>query len=188
MLYLVRHGKTSLNADAEDDRIRGWKDVPLDSTGIDEAHDVAHTLEGKGIKRIFTSDLQRAKTTADILGKKIGIEPEESDYFRPWNLGDFQGKLTKEVLPQIAHYIDHEHAVVPNGESFATFKNRFLMGMKGVQRMDGPSAIVTHYRNLSLAHAWIKNGMKGTSIDKDLMKKKFDIEPGHILQLSTKAQ
>ena len=188
MLFVIRHGKTALNSTNTDDRIRGWKDVPLQQEGVDEAHDMAETLKDKRIKRIFTSDLQRAKTTADILGKKIGIEPEESDYFRPWNLGDFQGKLTSEVIPEINKYIDHEHAVVTNGESFSTFKNRFLMGLKGVQRMDGPSAIVTHYRNLSLIHAWIKNGMKGTSIDKDLMKKKFDIDPGHVLQLSTKSE
>ena len=183
MIYVCRHGKTRLNsATTEDDKIRGWLDVPLTKEGIEEAHGIADELKDKGIKRIYASDMDRTRKTADILGDKIGVEPSFSKEFRPWNLGKFQGKPTKDVMNDINYYIQNSHLQVPDGESFKEFQDRFLNALKGIMSEKITCAIVTHFRNTKLVESWIKNGQKGNTIDKNEMKKD-GVSTGGILEL-----
>ena len=51
-LVLVRHGRTASNAAG---RIQGRADVPLDPTGLDEAHAVARALRRFGAAALYTS-------------------------------------------------------------------------------------------------------------------------------------
>ena len=60
-LVLVRHGRTASNAAG---RIQGRADVPLDPTGLDEAHAVARALRRFGATALYTSPLSRAHETA----------------------------------------------------------------------------------------------------------------------------
>ncbi|MEM5709648.1 histidine phosphatase family protein, partial [Elizabethkingia meningoseptica] len=132
-LYLVRHGKTARNGTSDSpDFIRGWDDVPLSDEGRQEARDAAGALKPLGIERLLTSDLSRAKETAQIIGKAIGVPaPAPSTDFRPWNLGDFQGKKTADMLPEMRRLItDAPDEPVPGGESFNSYKSRFLSALR----------------------------------------------------------
>ena len=90
VMYALRHGSTTLN---EDNKFRGWLNPDLDNQGIADARDAAKFLKDKGIKRIFCSDLSRARETAQIVAKELGITvvtPDEA--LRPWNIGELAGK------------------------------------------------------------------------------------------------
>ena len=61
-LYLVRHGQTDWNVQK---RAQGHTDRPLDETGLQQAKLVGNAFLDLPVQRILTSDLIRAKQTAD---------------------------------------------------------------------------------------------------------------------------
>lgn len=71
-LWIVRHGETDWNLQG---RIQGWTDVPLNAQGTLQASRLAQHLEGIPFRAVYTSDLKRAATTANILGNHI-IAPQ----------------------------------------------------------------------------------------------------------------
>jgi broad specificity phosphatase PhoE len=85
-MFLVRHGDTSLN---DEDLVHGWVDAPLNEKGIEQAHKAAESLKDKEITRIVSSDLPRARQTANIIGKKLGIPVTLNPNLRTWDAGNF---------------------------------------------------------------------------------------------------
>jgi broad specificity phosphatase PhoE len=83
-LVLVRHGRTASNAAG---RIQGRADVPLDPTGMDEAHAVARALRRFGASALYTSPLSRARTTAEIIGRELGLAAQTRDDLTEYEFG-----------------------------------------------------------------------------------------------------
>jgi|SRR5882672_1946119 len=160
-IYIVRHGATKFNAEAgvSVDRERGWSDVRLTEEGRQEARKAGAALKSKGLTAIVSSDLERAKETAQIIGGIIGIKPEFSFKLRPWNLGDFTGEDLKEANPQICAYAKTADKPVPGGESFNAFKMRAFQGVdEAVRKHPDPLLIVCHHRVERLIAGWCKAG------------------------------
>ncbi len=159
-LTIVRHGATKLNGESgvSVDRERGWSDVPLMAEGREEAREAAAKLKGKGIGAIVSSDLVRAKQTAQIIGGALEIKPEFSYELRPWNLGDLTGKAMDEASPQIRAYAEKPDEEVPGGESFKTFVRRAFDGLHdAVEQHHGEKVlIVAHHRIERLIAGWDK--------------------------------
>lgn len=63
-IFLVRHGETEWNRQR---RLQGRTDIPLNDAGLAEARRAAKALRDVNFDRIFTSPLQRARKTAEIL-------------------------------------------------------------------------------------------------------------------------
>jgi broad specificity phosphatase PhoE len=164
-VILLRHGSTSLNnTDKNEDRIRGWINVPLNPQGKEEAVHAGKKLSNTHVDCIYCSNLKRTEETADIVKNYVGNPPIiKSIDFRPWNLGDLQGEKTAKVLPDIMKYAKNPTETPPNGEPFNSFHKRFLSAMEGIveraERTGETILVVTHYRNLKLADAWAKKGL-----------------------------
>lgn len=77
-LILIRHGQSQWNLD---NRFTGWVDVPLTDAGRQEARLGAELIRGLTIDRAFTSVLQRAQETLQIVLETIGQPrvPVEAD-------------------------------------------------------------------------------------------------------------
>ena len=75
-IFMARHGETDWNVER---RIQGNTDIPLNENGIRQANSLASYLErqvvGKGgtFTHIFTSPLERAKETAEIVGNRLHV-------------------------------------------------------------------------------------------------------------------
>ncbi|WP_370931456.1 2,3-bisphosphoglycerate-dependent phosphoglycerate mutase [Bartonella sp. DGB1] len=71
-LILIRHGQSEWNLK---NLFTGWKDPDLTATGIEETKKAAFTLKKENIiiEKIFTSDLLRAKKTAQIIMSENNI-------------------------------------------------------------------------------------------------------------------
>ena len=97
-LILLRHGETEYNATS---RMQGQLDTVLSDRGVAQAHAAAKELRGLGISKIVSSDLMRAKHTADVVGADLGLPVGVDTRLRETHLGDWQGKTHSEV--------DNEH-------------------------------------------------------------------------------
>ncbi|HVX00878.1 MAG TPA: histidine phosphatase family protein [Candidatus Babeliaceae bacterium] len=69
----IRHGQTDWNANR---RWQGHIDTSLNETGRQQAEQLAELLfeQEKDLDAIYTSDLQRAYVTAEIIGKRLHIQ------------------------------------------------------------------------------------------------------------------
>lgn len=63
-ILLVRHGETDWNRQK---RFQGWRDVPLNQTGRQQARFAAELLKPVQIDRAFSSPMSRARETAKII-------------------------------------------------------------------------------------------------------------------------
>lgn len=92
MIFLMRHG-----ADPSD-RYGGWSAYGLTETGREQVHHAKCSLRGKGITRIFSSDLPRAKETAEIVAKELSLDVVYLPQFRESNNGSLAGMLKTEAM------------------------------------------------------------------------------------------
>jgi broad specificity phosphatase PhoE len=191
-VYVVRHGATALNNDTDlsEDRIRGWKDVPLAPQGKEEAKAAAEKLRPLGIQIIVTSSLVRAHETAQIISQELGGVPVQvNPDLRPWNLGDMTGQSTKDALPVIEQYVRQQpDQPVPGGESFNQFKERADKGLAGAIQAAGgrPLVIVTHHRDERLWKAEQAAGWSG-QVDLNTFLQKGD-PPGGVFEMDVPSQ
>jgi len=70
ILGLLRHGQTDWNIDL---RLQGSTDIPLNDTGRAQALKAASVLNREDWDVIIASPLSRAKDTADIVAKELGM-------------------------------------------------------------------------------------------------------------------
>ena len=90
-LVLIRHGESQWNLE---NRFTGWIDIPLTDKGREEARRGAELIKGIKFDKAYTSVLNRAIETLDIILKVIGQEkmPIEKDQaLNERHYGDLQG-------------------------------------------------------------------------------------------------
>jgi probable phosphoglycerate mutase len=91
---LWRHGRTSWNAER---RFQGQTDVPLDDVGLEQAERAATVLARLEPAVIISSDLARARVTAQALAELTGLHVVEDPALRETFAGQWQG-LTRHEL------------------------------------------------------------------------------------------
>lgn len=100
-LTLVRHGETDYNAKR---LVQGYKDNPLNETGRNQAKTMGKLLKLRGyhFDVLGSSELLRAKETAEIIGSFLNLELQFTDNdFIERNFGPFEGQSIDEVFPAI---------------------------------------------------------------------------------------
>lgn len=89
-IYIVRHGQTLFNYL---ERVQGWSDSPLTSLGEKQGKLVAEYLSDIHFDKIYSSDLKRAKVTAEYIGRKQNksLNIEKTHLLREAYYGGFEG-------------------------------------------------------------------------------------------------
>lgn len=190
-LILLRHGSTKLNKTAANsvERIRGHQDIPLDDKGKREAVALGAQFGSMGIQKVYTTDLKRGTEVAMNIARVAKVPLIKTFDLRPWNLGVLTNKEVDKVLPVMNKLVERSDVPIPNGESFDTFRMRYLPVLKGLldeaARSPKPIVAVTHSRNIQLARAWDKAGRPDDySFDLGrMMDYKDEVPPGHALEL-----
>jgi probable phosphoglycerate mutase len=129
-ILLIRHGETAWNAEK---RLQGHLDIALNAEGERQAALLGAALAAEPIDHIISSDLQRARQTAEALarvrGAQVGIDPA----LRERCYGGFEGLLYSEIAARFprefaawqARDVDAELPPGTNrGESFREFYER----------------------------------------------------------------
>lgn len=95
-LLLVRHGETDDNRNLV---FQGQLGVGLNALGRDQASRLAARLAPAAERPavLYTSDLDRARETAEILGAALGLEPTRDPDLREVYLGAWQGLSYAEI-------------------------------------------------------------------------------------------
>src|SRR5882762_7311731 len=99
----MRHFPTAHNSDdPSKERIRGWGDQGVSPDGKAMVPAAAESLKAHPPTIIFTSDLPRAKETAELMAKEFkSVSVVPSRDLRTWNVGDITGKPVSEAKPQL---------------------------------------------------------------------------------------
>jgi len=164
-LILVRHGKTVLNSLDEAERLRGWMDVPLDEQGLREAEETAQRLSQYPVEHIYSSDLYRARQTADAVVRATLAPIMHTPDLRPWNVGTLAGQRVKDILPILRQLELDPSLPAPGGESFLQFCDRYSRKLEELLDIANRSktciVAVTHVRNLLAAPTLLHGGDKG---------------------------
>ncbi|GAA1481016.1 glucosyl-3-phosphoglycerate phosphatase [Gordonia sinesedis] len=93
-LILLRHGQTEYNATG---RMQGQLDTDLSDLGVRQAKSAADALSAKQPLLIRSSDLRRARDTAEALAQVTGLPVDTDTRLRETHLGDWQGRSHGEV-------------------------------------------------------------------------------------------
>jgi broad specificity phosphatase PhoE len=93
-LFVARHGQTAWNLEH---RWQGHADPPLNETGVAQAQRLAASLDGREIDRIYSSDLARARETAEIVGRLLGLEVRVDPRLREVDVGEWSGLTSAEI-------------------------------------------------------------------------------------------
>jgi len=149
-LWLIRHGQTDWNLEG---RYQGQSDVPLNATGLAQAETLAATLDGQSFAALYSSDLQRAYQTAQIIAARVGLAVQTDVRLREINQGEWQGRTLDEIRTAYQEsaqakrtLIDPAEARAPGGESVLE------VGLRMAQAADdiagacpaGPALVVSH--------------------------------------------
>ncbi|WP_104105831.1 histidine phosphatase family protein [Nocardioides sp. 616] len=124
-LLLLRHGQTAWNAEH---RAQGQRDVPLDQTGLLQAKSVAPVLAAMEPAFVRSSDLARARVTAETVADAAGVSVATDARLREFDLGARTGQTMAEYAAthpeEFRRFRAGQYDVAPGGESRATVTAR----------------------------------------------------------------
>ena len=139
-ILLIRHGETELNAA----RVLQPAGTPLSARGLAQAAQLAQRLATLGVTGVISSDLPRARRTAEAIALATGAPLSTSAGLRERNFGDWRGLPYDGLAANPLTMSD----APPGGESAAEFEARVALAFADiVQRAAagrGALAVVTH--------------------------------------------
>jgi probable phosphoglycerate mutase len=142
-LLLWRHGLTAWNAEG---RIQGQTDAELADEGVRQAEKAAELLAALGPAAIVSSDLSRARDTAEVLATRTGLPLRTDVRLRERHWGDWQGHTHAELAvsdPALyAAWRDGERIEVPGAESNETVGARTAAGIRAAAASVGADDVV----------------------------------------------
>jgi broad specificity phosphatase PhoE len=146
-IYLIRHGETEFNRLGV---FRGRYEVDLNDRGRRQAGQIGEALKDQGIELLLSGPLARAKETAQIIGRTIGVAPAVDEAFNNIALGKWQGVPKAEIkrdYPDLwkLWITEPEGLRIPDGETVEEVRKRSIKGLMKVlgEHQDG-LGIVTH--------------------------------------------
>jgi glucosyl-3-phosphoglycerate phosphatase len=155
MLVVVRHGQAEGNTSH---RFIGWQEVPLDELGVRQATLVAERLAAAGVERVVSSDLLRARQTAEPLAALLGVEIHLERRMREIGNGEWTGLLPTEIAsgwPEMwDQYVNGVDVPRPGGERWSDVRHRVREAMTELAADPTPTAVFTHGGPVILTAEW----------------------------------
>ncbi|MEA2410604.1 MAG: 2,3-bisphosphoglycerate-dependent phosphoglycerate mutase [Thermoleophilaceae bacterium] len=146
-IWLARHGETDANAEG---RVQGSIDEPLNERGREQARALAGEAVRFGLGALYTSQLSRARETAEIVGAEIGLEPVVDARFAESWRGEWEGRLIADIRREDPDAWERSLAIdpagfrFPGGESLEEHAARVEAALADVARGPLPALVVCH--------------------------------------------
>jgi probable phosphoglycerate mutase len=150
VIYVARHGDTAWSISGQH---TGLTDLPLTSEGEEHARALKDRLAGIAFAKIFTSPLQRARTTCALAG--FGSAAEIDNDLVEWNYGRYEGLRSAEIHAERPNW-DLFRDGAPGGESPAQAAERADNVRRRVRSLKGNVLLFSsgHFIRV-LAARWI---------------------------------
>ncbi len=126
-ILLIRHGHVDWNTRSV---YAGWANVELDARGKREARALAERLKATDLAAVYSSDLDRAHRTAEIIADPHGIDVSTVEGLREINCGECEGLTVSEIEEKYgrdafnAWKTNPESHRIPGGETFGEMRDR----------------------------------------------------------------
>ncbi|GAB7388922.1 histidine phosphatase family protein [Bacillaceae bacterium] len=165
LIYLVRHGETSWNRER---RIQGQSDIPLNENGIEQAKRLARRFKDVPLAAIYTSDLLRAKKTAEIVAAFHGIVPVAFSDLRERKYGMWEGLTLQEIRLRYPGDDSVEIGGKYGIETLAEMQRRIAARLSMIARAHRGEAVmvVSHGSLINAFLHLISSGKWGTGVTK----------------------
>jgi phosphoserine phosphatase len=147
-LLAVRHGATEWS---ETRRFAGSRDIPLTAQGRLQAEAVAQALAGTSAAAVYSSPLERARTSAEVIAKPHRLEPVIEPALREMAFGAWEGLNRDEWATRFpaeaAAWTSTPHVVTPpGGESLTAVDARVRAAVaRLVEQHHGESVILVSH-------------------------------------------
>lgn len=147
-LLLIRHAETDFNRQL---RFQGHVDAPLNANGLAQAERLAERLADEPVDLVVTSDLLRARQTAEPWVARRGLRPVVDARWREQAFGVLEGLDAPTIRvrhPDLwAAWVRHEaDQAPPGGESPQAFFDRVWQALRELAQAHAGAriAVVTH--------------------------------------------
>ncbi|MDI6827002.1 MAG: histidine phosphatase family protein, partial [Armatimonadota bacterium] len=147
-IYLARHGEVDFN---RANAYIGQTDLPLNDTGRRQAAMLADYLAEKNISAVYSSNLSRARETADILASRLGLVVNIVPELRELNYGEWEGVPETEVARRYGDlyrmYLENPVNIkIPGGEKVQDLIDRAWQAFLQIAEscMDLNALVVAH--------------------------------------------
>lgn len=147
-LLLARHGQTNDNIDPI--RVQGFTDTPLNDIGRRQAAQLAERVAGMGIASLWSSDLSRARETAEVVAAATGLTPRLDPRLREASRGRWEGRRFIDIARQepdlyTAWLNAGDHFRFPAGESLLEQQERVSASLQDIHATgELPALAVCH--------------------------------------------
>jgi broad specificity phosphatase PhoE len=167
-LFLIRHGETDWNVEG---RWQGHADVPLNARGRLQSMRMAQFLANCGLTAIYSSDLVRARQTAEILAAMTGLPLYLDPRLREIDQGEWEGLLVSDIQSRYTTLLqqrrqDPWHVAPPGGETGLQVRARVLAAIEEILKMHPQenvavvshgfalSLVIAHYQGYPISRVW----------------------------------
>lgn len=164
-LWLVRHGQTNWNIDG---RIQGQSDVPLNETGRSQAQALTEKLKDVPFVAVYSSDLERARETAEIIAAAHGLAVQIDARLREVKQGEWEGLSLADIRERYDWQYRHNQSYSPDfrppgGESAREVAERVQAAIEDIHKKhpEGAVLVVSH----GLAAATVACRVKGVDLE-----------------------
>ncbi len=157
-LIMVRHGEIPSNTKKV---YAGRSTEGLTAKGICQAEEVAEKLKSFNVHSIYSSPIQRALQTAEIIRDKTGTKVQIKNAFRELEMGPWEGSSEKEIAglyPSEWQIWNSRPAelVLPERETLDQLLKRILTGIQDIYQNNSDRTIVmvTHVAIIRVLLLW----------------------------------
>jgi broad specificity phosphatase PhoE len=147
VILLARHGQSVDNGPPQ--RFSGSLDAPLTDRGREQARTLAAAAAGVGVAALWTSQLIRARETAEIVGDALGLVPRIDARLAESHRGRWEGRLVTEIeREEPTGWAAWQRAGAafrfPGGESLVEHQRRALAALDAIRAGPLPALVVCH--------------------------------------------
>jgi probable phosphoglycerate mutase len=159
LIIFLRHGQAQNNtARVLAGRAPG---VSLTDIGKKQADDIGKYLKSLNISHIYTSPIERAKNTAEIVGRHLSLSPVEDERLFELEMGKFSGMAYDDLFAKHGNiflkFYQGDPTIAENGvETFAQVRQRVL-SMVDFARKNHPDRNVLFVTHMDPIKAMISN-------------------------------
>lgn len=154
-ILLARHGQSDWN---DAGRWQGHADRPLSELGRRQAQELAERLAAFELDAIYSSDLQRARDTAQAVADRQGLEVATAPELREVDVGSWEGLTRGDAEARFPEDFARWQAGSTgwrDGETYLAMSDRVLAAVREIagRHPEGRVLVVAHGGPIRAIHA-----------------------------------